>query len=67
MRLQIEIEQEDDGRWIAEVASLPGCMSYGVTREDAIRSAEALALRLLADLCENGDDSFAREAFTVQA
>jgi len=67
MRLQVEIEQEDDGRWIAEVASLPGCMSYGVRREDAIRSTEALALRVLADLCENGDDSFAREAFAVQA
>ena len=67
MRLQVEIEPEADGRWIAEVASLPGCMSYGVTREDAIRSAEALALRVLADLCENGDDSFAREAFAVQA
>jgi hypothetical protein len=42
-------------------------MSYGVTKEDAIRSAEALALHALAGRCENGDDSFAREAFAVQS
>ena len=67
MQLRIEIEQEGDGRWIAEVPSLPGCLSYGVTREDAVRSAEALALRILADRCELGDDSVAREAFAVSA
>jgi len=67
MPLRIDIDREDDGRWIAEVPDLPGCMSYGVTKEDAIRTVEALALHLLADRCENGDDSFAREAFAVQA
>jgi predicted RNase H-like HicB family nuclease len=42
----IELEQEDDGRWIAEVAELPGVMAYGRTREDALAKAEALALRV---------------------
>jgi predicted RNase H-like HicB family nuclease len=47
--LQIEIEREDDGRFIAEIASLPGVMVYGMTRADAIEKVKALALRVLAD------------------
>jgi len=43
-QLQVEIEQEDDGRWIAEVFALPGVMVYGKTRIEAIRNAKALAL-----------------------
>ncbi|MFA7343327.1 MAG: type II toxin-antitoxin system HicB family antitoxin [Terrimicrobiaceae bacterium] len=67
MTLKIEIEREEDGRWIAEVPSLPGCLGYGVTKEEAVRSTEALALRILAERCEAGDDSFARDAFAVPA
>jgi len=67
MTLKIEIEREEDGRWIAEVPALSGCLCYGVTREDAVRSTEALALRILAERCEAGDDSFARDAFAVPA
>ena len=55
-RLRIEIEQEDDGRWIAEVPDLPGVLVYGTSREDAIQKAEALALRALADRLEHGED-----------
>ena len=43
MELNIETEQEVDGRWIAEVMDLPGVMGYGKTREDAIARVEALA------------------------
>jgi predicted RNase H-like HicB family nuclease len=46
---QIETDREEDGRWIAEIAALPGVLAYGASREDAIRSVEALALRVLAD------------------
>ncbi|MHC4960482.1 MAG: type II toxin-antitoxin system HicB family antitoxin [Planctomycetota bacterium] len=53
--LQLEIEQEDDGRWIAEVPSLPGVLAYGATREEAVHKAEALALRVLADRIEHGE------------
>lgn len=55
-RLRIEIEQEDDGRWIAEVPDLPGVLVYGTSREDAIQKAEALALRALADRLEHGEE-----------
>lgn len=44
---QIETDREKDGRWIAEIAELPGVHAYGASREDAIRSVEALALRVL--------------------
>lgn len=55
MHLNIEIEQEEDGRWIAEVLDLPGVLTYGQTREDAIAKAKALALRVLADRLEHGE------------
>jgi predicted RNase H-like HicB family nuclease len=53
--LRIEIEREADGRWIAEVVELPGVMSYGDTREEAVDAAKALSLRVLADRLENGE------------
>ncbi|MCH7608077.1 MAG: type II toxin-antitoxin system HicB family antitoxin [Chloroflexi bacterium] len=49
MNLLIEIEQETDGRWIAEVSDLPGVMAYGPTRDAATASVKALALRVQAD------------------
>jgi len=53
--MRIEIEQENDGRWIAEIPDVPGVMAYGRTREDAIARAEILALRVLADRLEHGE------------
>ncbi len=53
--LKVEIEREVDGRWIAEIAALPGVMCYGATREDARKQVEALALRVLADRLEHGE------------
>ena len=50
--LRIEIEQEDDGRWIAEIPALPGVMAYGVSQDEARAKVEALALRTLADRLE---------------
>jgi len=47
--MQIEIEKEGGGRWIAEVPELPGVMVYGRSREEAISKVQALALRVLAD------------------
>ena len=52
--MKIEIEREDDGRWIAEIPELPGVMAYGDSRNEAISKAEALALRILADRLEHG-------------
>ena len=53
--MRIEVEQEADGRWIAEISDLPGVMAYGASREEAIRKAKALALRVLADRLEHGE------------
>ena len=53
--MKIELEQEDDGRWIAEIPELPGVMAYGKSRAEAIDKAEALALRILADRLEHGE------------
>jgi predicted RNase H-like HicB family nuclease len=50
--MKIEIEKEENGRWIAEVPDLPGVMAYGQTKDEAIRKVEALALRVLADRLE---------------
>jgi predicted RNase H-like HicB family nuclease len=55
MNFRVEIEQEEDGRWIAEVVDLPGVMSYGPTPEDAQLKVQALALRVLADRLEHGE------------
>jgi predicted RNase H-like HicB family nuclease len=55
MKFTIEIEQKEDGRWIAEVVELPGVMKYGDTRDTAIAQAEALALRVLAERIEAGE------------
>jgi predicted RNase H-like HicB family nuclease len=49
MELSIEIDREDDGRWIAEVLEIPGVMTYGSTREDAISNTERLAIEVIAD------------------
>jgi predicted RNase H-like HicB family nuclease len=55
MRLRVELEREVDGRWIADVADLPGVMVYGPTRDAALSAAQALALRVLADRLEHGE------------
>jgi predicted RNase H-like HicB family nuclease len=55
MTLDIEIEREEDGRWIAEVPALPGVLAYGATRGEARARAQALALRVLADRLEHGE------------
>jgi len=56
MKLTVETEQEEDGRWIAEIVEIPGALKYGSTREDAIAQAEALALRVIADRIEHGGE-----------
>lgn len=52
----VELEEEEDGRWIAEVAEIPGAMAYGRTQVEAIARAEALALRVVADRLEQGEN-----------
>jgi predicted RNase H-like HicB family nuclease len=52
MHYQIEFDREVDGRWIAEIPSLPGVMAYGATKEEAKSRVEVLALRVTADKLE---------------
>jgi len=53
---KVEIERESDGRWIAEVTDLPGVLTYGASREEAVTRAQALALRVLAERLEHGEE-----------
>jgi predicted RNase H-like HicB family nuclease len=54
--LQVEIEREEDGRFLASVPDLPGVMAYGETKESALRRGKAIALQVLADMIESGDE-----------
>jgi predicted RNase H-like HicB family nuclease len=66
--LSVEVDREDDGRWIAEVPDLPGVQAYGKTREEAIERAKALSLRVLADRLEHGENvPEMSEVFAVQS
>ena len=56
MRLTIEFDRETDGRWIAEVVELPGVLVYGGTKDEASGAAKALALRVIADRIEHGEE-----------
>ena len=68
MPFTIDIEQEDDGRWLAEIPALPGVLAYGGTREEAIIHVQTLALRVLADRLEHGETVPAMgEVFAVVA
>jgi predicted RNase H-like HicB family nuclease len=55
MTFEIEIDREDDGRWMAEVQALPGVMAYGATRDEAVARVQALALRVLAERLEHAE------------
>ena len=50
---KIELEQEDDGRWLAEVPALPGVLCYGADRDEAVSRVQALALRVIAERLEH--------------
>lgn len=64
----VEVEQETDGRWIAEIPQIPGAMSYGTSRDEAVARVEALGLRVLAERIEQGESSpEIEQVFTVAA
>ena len=50
MDLQIELEQEDDGRWIAEAIELPGVLVYGNSKEEAIEKVHILAKQVISEI-----------------
>lgn len=67
MQLAIELEREDDGRWIAEVPALSGVLAYGQSREQAVAMVQALALRVLAERLEHGETAPELLSVTFQA
>ena len=54
--IRVEIEREDDGRILASVPDLPGVMAYGASEEDAVRKVKSIALQVLAEMIESGED-----------
>jgi predicted RNase H-like HicB family nuclease len=54
--IRVELEREEDGRILASVPDLPGVMAYGASEEDAVRKAKSIALQVLADMIESGED-----------
>lgn len=63
--LQVEMEQEVDGRWIADITAIPGCMVYGATKDGALNRVIALALRVFADRIEAGEPVPELDGFSV--
>ena len=54
--IRVELEQEDDGRMLASAPDLPGVMAYGADEEEAVRKVKTIALQVLADMIESGDE-----------
>ena len=54
--IRVEIEREEDGRILATVPDLPGVMAYGGTEDEAVRKVKSIALQVLADMIESGED-----------
>ena len=67
MHLKIELEQEDDGRWIAEIPQLPGVLAYGNSPDDAAAKAQILALRVVAERLEHGESKPVEISITLAA
>ncbi|HEX3357668.1 MAG TPA: type II toxin-antitoxin system HicB family antitoxin [Tepidisphaeraceae bacterium] len=63
MMYAVEVEQETDGRWIAEVPELPGVLTYGESPDEAFCKAQNLSHRVLAECLEHGE-AFSRKAAT---
>ncbi len=61
------MEQEEDGRWIAEVLELPGVLAYGASEEEAIANVQALALHVIADRLEHGEAQAALQVLSFSA
>ena len=64
---KVETELEADGRWIAEVPDLPGVLAYGQTEKEAVASAQALALRVLADRIEEQKEPAETVTVSIEA
>jgi predicted RNase H-like HicB family nuclease len=64
---KVETEVETDGRWIAEIPDLPGVLAYGSSEKEAVASAQALALRILADRIEEQKEPAETVTVSIEA
>lgn len=64
---KVETEREADGRWIAEIVDVPGVMAYGASEKEAVASAQALALRILADRIEQQKEPTETVTVSIEA
>lgn len=64
---KIETERETDGRWIGEIVDVPGVIAYGATEKEAMASAQALALRVLADRIEQEKEPTETVTVSIEA
>ncbi|HET7151009.1 MAG TPA: type II toxin-antitoxin system HicB family antitoxin [Candidatus Acidoferrum sp.] len=64
---KVETEVETDGRWIAEIPDLPGVLAYGSTEKEAVASAQAIALRVLADRIEEQKEPAETVTVSIEA
>ena len=67
MTFRIDLDREEDGRWLAEVPALSGVMCYGQSRAEAVARVQALALRVIADRLEHGEAEPALLALSFEA
>ena len=65
--MTIDLDRDDDGRWLAEVPALSGVMCYGQSRAEAVARVQALALRVIADRLEHGEAEPAPLALSFEA
>ncbi|MCG8365183.1 MAG: type II toxin-antitoxin system HicB family antitoxin [Pseudanabaenales cyanobacterium] len=63
----IAVEQENDGRWIAEIPEISGVLVYGENQKQAIARVQALALRVIADKLEHGEIALGLTSLTFVA
>lgn len=54
--IRVEVEREADGRVLASIPDLPGVMAYGANEGEAIRKVKTIALQVLADMIEDGEE-----------
>jgi antitoxin HicB len=59
---QVELEQEDDGRWSAWIETLPGCAAWGYSKEEALEAIKETAQSYLEVLADKGQPIPAAQA-----
>jgi len=64
---QIDLIEEDDGRWSAVVPALPGCAAWGHTKDEALKAIQDATEAYIEDMIEAGDALPTEGVLTVDA